>query len=200
MKVLYSRVSTVDQNEDRQLLNSEGFDHLWVDKCSGTIPFFDRPKGQQVKTLLDNEQLTHLEVHSIDRLGRSTIDVLKMWEQLTKAGITLVCRNPLLRNFDDSGNPDQVSEMIVAILSTMAKFENDLRRERQTEGIALAKARGAYKGRKISTTESKERFLEKPKTKQIIKLLSKGRSFAEITKIAKCSSSTVSKVVSSQRC
>ena len=126
MKVLYSRVSTIEQNESRQTSDTQEFDKVFIDKCSGTIPFFERPKGQQVKTLLDDGTLTHLEVHSIDRLGRSTIDVLKMWELLTSKGITLVCRNPSLRNFNDKGKPDQVSEMIVAILSTMAKFENDL--------------------------------------------------------------------------
>jgi len=85
MKVYYSRVSTIDQNEDRQLINTKYFDKLFVDKCSDKIPFFDRPKGSQIKSLIDSGKLKHLEVHSIDRLGRNTIDVLKTWFDICKS-------------------------------------------------------------------------------------------------------------------
>lgn len=195
MKVFYSRVSTVKQNEERQLSDTDSFDKVFIDKCSGTIPLFERPKGQQIATLLDSGDLKTLEVHSIDRLGRSTVDVLKMWQLFTDKGITLICRNPMLRNFNDQGKPDQVSEMIVAILSTMAKFENELRKERQAEGIAIAKLEGKYKGRKVNTVESDEAFLNKDKSKQILKLLDKKRTYSEISKIAGCSSSTIRKTI-----
>jgi len=194
MKVYYSRVSTLDQNEERQLIDTKDFDNVFLDKCSGKIPFFDRPKGSQIKSLIDNGKLNHLEVHSIDRLGRNTIDVLKTWSDLTNLGITIICRNPNLRNFRSNGKPDQVSEMIISILSIMAKFERDQIKERQMEGIRIAKIKGKYRGRKIATTESKEKFLSKPKSKEILKLLKKGRSYYEIRKITMCSPSTIKKV------
>ena len=84
MRVFYSRISTSDgsQNPERQLQKIDGFDYVFTDTCSGSIPLWERPKGKQIKTLLDSNKLTHLEVHSIDRLGRDTISVLKLWKEL----------------------------------------------------------------------------------------------------------------------
>ena len=72
MKILYSRVSSQSQNEERQIQNTDGFDYVLVDKCSGLIPFWERPQGSQIKKLIDSNKLNHLEIHSIDRLGRNT--------------------------------------------------------------------------------------------------------------------------------
>ena len=79
MRVFYSRVSTEEQNESRQLKNLDSFDYVFTDKCSGSIPLWDRPKGSQIKSLIDSGKLSHLEVHSIDRLGRDTLSVLNVW-------------------------------------------------------------------------------------------------------------------------
>jgi DNA invertase Pin-like site-specific DNA recombinase len=194
MKVYYSRVSTQEQNEDRQLQNLNGFDYILTDKCSGSIPFYERPKGSQIKTLIDEEKLTHLEIHSIDRLGRSTIDVLKVWQELTDLGIKVVCRNPNLTNFKSDGTQDEVSGMIISILSIMASFERNMILQRQKEGIAIAKLKGRYTGRKINTKETTEAFIEKPRNQKILSYLDKGYKYAEICKIVGCSFSTINKV------
>ena len=76
MKVYYSRVSTAEQNDERQLQDLNGFDYVLTDKCSGLIPLFERPKGSELKKLIEKDKLSHIEIHSIDRIGRSTIDVL----------------------------------------------------------------------------------------------------------------------------
>jgi DNA invertase Pin-like site-specific DNA recombinase len=94
MKVFYTRVSTIDQKMDRQMNELEGFDYVFSDYCSGSIDLWERPKGSQIKKLIENNSLTHLEVHSIDRLGRNTLSVLQVWKELTDLGIKLVCRNP----------------------------------------------------------------------------------------------------------
>ena len=126
MKVYYSRVSTEEQNEERQLQNLKNFDYIFTDKCSGSIEFFERPKGSQIKELIESGKLTHLEIHSIDRLGRNTLDVLRIWQELTEQNIKVVCRNPNLTNFKSDGSQDEVSEMIISILSIMAKFEKNM--------------------------------------------------------------------------
>lgn len=194
MKAFYGRVSSIGQNEERQLLNTEEFDFVFIDKCSGAIPLFKRPKGKQIEELVTSGKLKQLEFHSIDRIGRNTVDVLKTWNYLTKKEITLICRNPNLRNFSPNGKPDKVSEMIISILSIMFSFEREQTRERQMEGIAIAKLKGKYKGRKVNTSESTEKFLQKPKSVQIKKLLDKGRTYHEIRKILNCSPSTIKKV------
>ena len=197
MKVLYSRVSSQSQNEERQVQKTEGFDYVLVDKCSGLIPLWERPQGSQIKKLIDSNQLTHLEVHSIDRLGRSTLDVLSIWKELTEKCVMVVCRNPSLRNLDENGNEDKFSQLMMSILSTMSDFERSLIRERQMEGIRLRKEKGLYKGRQIGTTESSESFLSKSKNKEIVKLLERGLKYSEIQKIHGCSPNLIRKIKTS---
>jgi len=194
MKVFYSRVSTLEQNEERQLLDTKSFDYVLTDKCSGSIEFFQRPQGSQIKQLIDQRKLTHLEVHSIDRLGRNTIDVLKIWQQLTEMGIKVICRNPNLTNFKADGSQDEVSQMIISILSIMASFERKMILDRQKEGIQLAKIKGIYTGRKIGTKETRENFLQKPRNQKILSYLEKEYPYSEICKIVSCSFSTINKV------
>jgi DNA invertase Pin-like site-specific DNA recombinase len=199
MKVLYSRVSSQSQNEERQVQKTEGFDYVLVDKCSGLIPLWERPQGSQIKKLIDSNHLTHLEVHSIDRLGRSTLDVLSIWKELTEKGVMVVCRNPTLRNLDENGKEDKFSQLMMSILSTMSDFERSLIRERQMEGIRLRKEKGLYKGRQIGTTESSESFLSKSKNKEISKLLERGLKYSEIQKIHGCSPNLIQKVRRTQQ-
>lgn len=194
MKVFYSRVSTEEQNSERQLQKLKGFDHVFNDTYSGSVEFFKRPKGSQIKELIDNGKLTLLEIHSIDRLGRNTIDVLKTWQELTELGIKVVCRNPNLTNFKSDGSQDEVSEMIISILSTMAKFERKMILQRQKEGIRIAKEKGLYRGRKVGTEETKEKFIQKASSQKILQYLNKGYKYSEISKIVGCSYSTINKV------
>ena len=194
MRVYYSRVSTKDQNESRQMNNLDGFDYVFTDKCSGSIPLWERPKGSQIKKLIDSEKLSHLEVHSIDRLGRNTLSVLQLWKELTELDIRLVCRNPNFQNLNEDGKTDMFSEMMISILSTMSDFERKMIRERQREGIEKSKLEGKYRGRMVGTKESVEKFLSKPKTKMIIKDLENGYTTKEISYRCRCSYSTITKV------
>jgi DNA invertase Pin-like site-specific DNA recombinase len=194
MRVFYSRVSTLDQNESRQMDNLDSFDYVFTDKCSGSIPLFDRPKGSQIKKLIESGKLTHLEVHSIDRLGRDTLSVLQTWKELSEKGIRIVCRNPNFQNINDAGQTDMFSEFMLSILSVMADFEKRLSKERQMEGIAKAKLESKYKGRSIGTVESIDKFISKPKTLMILKDLEFGYSTHEIAYRCRCSFSTIQKV------
>ncbi len=194
MKVYYSRVSTTEQNEARQVNNLSGFDYKFIDKISGSVPFFERPKGSQIKKLIDDGSLTHLEVHSIDRLGRGTLDVLTVWKELTDAGVRVVCRNPNFQNITEDGRPDMFSELLLNILSTMSEFEKRMIKERQMEGIAAAKLRGAYRGRSVNTKEDRDKFLSKQKSRMIRKDLNSGYTMQEIAYRCRCSYSTINKV------
>jgi DNA invertase Pin-like site-specific DNA recombinase len=174
-KVFYSRTSTVDQSDQRQLQNLSGFDYVLSDKISGIVPLFERPKGKQIQTLIDSNQLGELHIHSIDRLG-------------------IVCRNPSLRNLTEDGKVDKFSQLMMGILSTMSDFERSLIKERQLEGIRIFKEKQGYTGRKIGSTVSSEVFLKKPSSIKVKEYLSKGYKIREIASIVKCSPSTVVKV------
>lgn len=195
MRVFYSRVSTSEQNSDRQLQKLLDFDYVLTDKCSGLIPLFDRPQGSQLRNLIDKGELSHLEIHSIDRLGRDLISTLEVWNELTKRNIVIVCRNPNIRNLDENGKIDTFSELMMSLLSTMSSFERSLIKERQMEGIRIRKEKGLYGGRKIGSVDTDEKFLDKPKSKKIVEYLNKGTyTQDEIRKILGCSLNTISKV------
>lgn len=195
MIVLYSRCSGVDQNISRQLTNSKDYDYVLTDYCSGSIPLFERPQGSQLKKMIDNGTLQRMDVHSIDRLGRSTLDVLSVWTDLTQRGIVIECKNPTLRNINEDGTVDKFSELMLSILSTMSQFEKSLIRERQMEGIKIRKEKGLYGGRRIGTTDTTERFLKKKRSQDILNYLNKGTySYDEISKILSVSTTTVAKV------
>lgn len=195
MRILYSRCSGVDQNISRQLTNSKEYDYILTDYCSGSIPLYERPKGSEVKKMVENGTLKRMDVHSIDRLGRSTLDVLSVWSDLTQRGIVIECKNPTLRNINEDGTIDKFSELMLSILSTMSQFEKSLIRERQMEGIKIRKEKGLYGGRRIGTTDTTERFLKKKKSQDILNYLKKGTySYDEISKILSVSTTTVTKV------
>ena len=195
MIVLYTRVSTLEQNPDRQLTNSKEYDYVLTDYCSGSIPLYERPKGSEVKKMIDNGTLTRLVIHDVTRIGRNTLDVLTIWSDLTQRGIVIECKNPTLRNINEDGTVDKFSELMLSILSTMSQFEKSLIRERQLEGIKIRKEKGLYGGRRIGTVDTKERFLSKPKNKQLMDYLKRGTyTYEEIGKIIGCSTTTITKV------
>ena len=198
MKVFYSRISTDEgQTHKRQLQDLKGFDYVFCDVISGSVPLFDRGKGSEIKKLMDEGKLTHLEVHSIDRLGRNTIDLLTNWKLFTDNNVTVVCRNPNIRNFDDNGNPDKFSELLLSILTVMYSFERDTIKTRQREGITLKRMTNpeVYIGRRVGTSYTPEVFLQRKRSQDILNYLNKGTyTYKEISKIVGASETTISKV------
>ncbi len=195
MKVLYSRVSTLGQNPERQLTKSKEYDYVLTDYCSGSIPLFERPQGSQLKKLIDEGHKVSIHISSIDRLGRDLLSTIQVWDELTKKGIKIVCQNPNITNLTEDGKVDKFSELMMSILSIMSSLEKSLIKERQMEGIRVRREKGLYSGRRIGTTETKNRFLLKKKNQQIIDYLKKGTySYQEIGKIVGCSTTTITKV------
>ncbi len=195
MKVLYSRVSTLGQNPERQLTKSKEYDYVLTDYCSGSIPLFERPQGSQLKKLIDEGHKVSIHISSIDRLGRDLLSTIQVWDELTKKEIKIVCQNPNITNLTEDGKVDKFSELMMSILSITSSLEKSLIKERQMEGIRVRREKGLYSGRRIGTTETKDRFLLKKKNQQIIDYLKKGTySYQEIGKIVGCSTTTITKV------
>ena len=196
MKVFYTRVSTQEQNDDRQKVNAKDFDYVLSDKISGVVDLWERPRGKQIKELIDEGKLKELHVHSIDRLGRNTLSVLSVWKELTDLGIRVVCRNPNIQNIDDNGKTDPFSQLLLELLSSMSSFEKSMIDMRRTEGIERTKILHPerYSGRKIGSVVSPEKFLQLDKSQKIMKDLDNGYSVREIMEMRKCGSGLVSKV------
>ena len=195
MKVLYTRISTsINQKVDRQIINKDNYDYVLIDTCSGSIPLFQRPNGGQIEKLITRGELKELHVHSIDRLGRNTIDVLSTWKDFTEKGIRIICKNPSIQNIDEDGKVDQFSSLLTGILSILSQYERDQIRERIMEGVRIRKEKGLYRGRRINTRDTPTQLLKKPKSKKILDYLDKGYTYHDISKIIPCSRTTIVKV------
>lgn len=148
MKIGYARVSTVDQNEARQMeaLREDGVDRIYMDKKSGKD--FNRPEYQKMISELHKGDV--LVIHSIDRLGRNYEEIITEWRKITKEieADIIVQDMPLLntsQNKDLTGT--LIADIVLQLLSYVAQRERENIRQRQKEGIAIAKAQGKYKGR-----------------------------------------------------
>jgi DNA invertase Pin-like site-specific DNA recombinase len=146
----YVRVSTKEQNEDRQLFALEEFSvpqrQIFMDKLSGKD--FNRPQYQKLIRKLKQDDV--LVVKSIDRLGRNYAEILEQWRIITKEKCAdiVVLDMPLLdtrKSKDLTGT--LIADIVLQLLSYVAQTERDFIKQRQREGIAAAKARGMKFGR-----------------------------------------------------
>ncbi|VVP73499.1 recombinase family protein [Pseudomonas fluorescens] len=137
--VAYIRVSSVEQNTDRQL-DGLTFTKTFTDKVSGATT--DRPQLQQMIEFVREGDTIH--VHSIDRLARSLEDLLKLVKDFTARGVAVKFHKEAL-HFTGEHNPMQ--DLMLSMIGAVAQFERSMIKERQREGIAKAKAKGVYKGR-----------------------------------------------------
>jgi len=150
MIVGYIRVSTLDQNADRQhvALNEAHVEKIYEDHISGANT--DRAQFQAMMQFL--REGDELVVLSLDRLARNLRDLLDTVETLGKRGVSVrFLKENLL--FDARSNADPTSKLMLSMVGAFAEFERSMIRSRQAEGIALAKARGAYMGRPRSVTD-----------------------------------------------
>ena len=193
MIAFYARVSSFQQKTDRQLVSTQGMT-VFEDKCSGSIPFQDRPAGKMVINTMMAGDLEKLVVHSLDRLGRDLLDILKTIELFSAHGVPILIQKEGLRTLDDDGRQNPTSRMVISILGVVAEMERAQIRDRQLEGIAIAKAKGMYLGRKPGSVEGRAKFLAKPRSRQISDYLQRGLKGTEIRKIVGCSPNTISKV------
>jgi DNA invertase Pin-like site-specific DNA recombinase len=194
MKVLYVRTSITDGNTSRQRVNETEYDYVIEDKLSGATEFALRPGGSQVIELLNNGQITELGVWQIDRLGRNMLDILQTIQRFTEKGIPIYFISQGLKTLNEDGVENPISKLIISILGIVSEMERNQIRERQLQGIAIAKAKGSYKGRKTGTKEDVLTFLSKPKNKKAVELLKKGYKGTEVAKIVGVHLNTISKI------
>lgn len=194
MNVLYCRVSTLDQKTDRQRVNEADYKLVVEDKCSGAIPFFERPGGIEIKKLVDNNIITSLSVWQIDRLGRNLRDIINTIHYFAEKKITIYFVSQGLRTLDEQGKENPISKLIISILGIVGEMERSQIKERQLEGIRIAKLKGTYIGRKTGSKESLIAFLSKEKNKKAYDYLRKGYKVGEVAKITDLHINTVSKI------
>lgn len=165
-KIGYIRISTKDQNPDRQYLAMEKYGickkNIYMDMLSGKD--FSRPEYTKMLATLEAGDL--LVIKSIDRLGRNYEEILIQWKKITKeiqADIEVIDM-PLLntRNGENDLTGTFIADLVLQILAYVAETERNFIRQRQAEGIAAAKAKGIhFGGRKAKLPENFDKYYEK---------------------------------------
>ena len=138
-KYCYLRVSTIEQNLDRQYEAMKKYnipeENYFVEKCSGKNT--DRPELQKLLSIVEEGDTIH--IHDFSRLSRSTSDLLKIVESLNARGVTLVSNKENL----DTSTP--TGKLMLTMIGAINEFERQSLLERQAEGIAIAKEKGHYR-------------------------------------------------------
>lgn len=142
----YIRVSSALQNTDRQL-DGVVLDRTFTDKLSGKDT--NRPALQELLSYARTGDVVH--VHSLDRLGRNLDDLRQLVNQFKAAGVTVIFHKENL-TFAAGSESSAMNELLFNIMGAFAAFERSLIKERQKEGVQIAKQKGLYKGRKQEMT------------------------------------------------
>jgi DNA invertase Pin-like site-specific DNA recombinase len=173
----YIRVSSLEQNTARQLLNIE-LDKTFTDKCSGKDT--NRPELKLLIEYARHGDVIH--VHDISRMARNTEDLLRLVKEFTEQGISLKFHKEHLE-FNGENNPMQ--QLMLTMLGGIYQFERSMILERQREGIAIAKAKGKYLGKPVNEVLHN----------QIRELFSQGVNKSQIAKQLGCTRPTVYKAL-----
>lgn len=141
-RIGYIRVSSFDQNPERQLEYIK-VDKVFTDKASGKDT--QRPQLEALTAFVREGDT--VVVHSMDRLARNLVDLRRLVQGFTQRG---VCIEFVKEHLTFTGEDSPMANLMLSVMGAFAEFERALIRERQREGIALARQRGAYRGRKKS--------------------------------------------------
>jgi DNA invertase Pin-like site-specific DNA recombinase len=147
-RIGYIRVSSFDQNPERQLDQTQ-VDKVFVDKASGKDT--QRPELDALLSFVrDGDTVV---VHSMDRLARNLDDLRRLVQKLTHKGVRIEFVKECLTF---TGEDSPMANLMLSVMGAFAEFECSLIHERQREGIALARLRGAYRGRKKSLSSEQQ--------------------------------------------
>jgi DNA invertase Pin-like site-specific DNA recombinase len=192
MRVKYNRVSTIGQTGDRFSVDTENYDLVLFDKISGKIPFKQRDKGMELVKLVEAGKVTELVVEELSRMGRNTGDVIKTLEWLEEHRINVIVRNIGLQSRpNNEKNP--IWGLITAVMSSLYAMELENIKERTATGRQVYVQKGGKLGRPEGANEGDKKFIEKEKSREIIKYLNKKRTIREISKCTNASNRTIIK-------
>lgn len=182
-RVTYGRISTEGQNESRQLVKGE---IAFIDKCSGAISFMDRPQAKRLLEYLKINPQTETHILSVDRIGRSTLDILTT--------IQFFKQNNYKLSIDNLGmdNTSPFFDLMISLLGTLAEHERQIIRERCRGGIDAAKKNAVYVGRKKGTTDDRNKVLKKHN--DIVTCLQLKMKVSDISRLTQKTRATVYKV------
>ena len=192
MRIKYNRVSTLQQSGNRFSIDEEIYDLTLLDKISGSVPFKERPMAKKIVQLVEEGKLSELVTEDFSRLGRNTGDIIKTLEWLEEHEVNVNVRSNGLQS-RPNGKRNSIWKMISSVMSSLYEMELENIKERTSSGRAVYVQRGGKLGRPEGACEGEKKFIEKEKSKEIIKYLNKKRTIREISKCTNASNKTVIK-------
>ena len=195
MRVKYQRTSTIEQHGDRFGMDKEQYDLVLFDRgISGTKPFRERTNGIKIITLVEQGILKELIVPELRDIGRNTFDTISVLDFMERHSVIVTIQS--LGNLQSivEGKKNPLWTLVSSIMSSLYQMELENLKLRTHMGRQSYIMKGGKLGRKIGTKENDSSFMLKPKTREIISLLKKGKSTRDICGRLNVSPNLVTKV------
>lgn len=198
--LLYVRCSTINQKTDRQSENDYGkslkedFQFFLEDKESGSVPIFERKNGKLMKVMIDGGRINHIHIHQIDRCARNLKSLLEFIEYTSERGVNVFFKKEGINTLGEDGKTSYMVKMMISVMGAFAEVENEIRKERQAEGIRIAIADGRYDNRTKRGKETPQRFLMKHS--KAVEYLRRGMKGSEVIRLLdnKINKNTITKI------
>lgn len=199
--VIFGRVSTLIQDYDRQIneltaiCTQRGWlvRSIFTEKISGAKKNAERKELSRMIEYIKAQHIDKVLVTELSRLGRDTLQVLQVIETLNDMKVSLYIQNYNIETLNEDGKVNAMSQFLITILAEIARMERKTIRERMNSGYKNFREQGGVVGRKQGYTKSEDQM--KQQYSQEIKLLRKGLSLREISKLTGHSVNTIRKVV-----
>ncbi len=175
----YKRVSSIDQNEERQL-DGVHLDKIYIDKMTGSVR--ERPQLDALIDYARDGDVIH--IHSIDRLARDLRHLQEIVELLVSNGVTVKFH---AESLTFNGEDNAMNKLLLHVMGAFAEFERALIRSRQREGIAIAKSKGKHCGRPT---------IDYSRRDEAIELCKQGNNISQIAKAMDLSRASIYKLLS----
>lgn len=197
--VIFARVSTNVQEYDRQIneltvlakLNGWSVEAVFAETISGAKSNKERTELLNMVSYVEGNHINKVLVTELSRLGRDTLQVLEVIQMLNEKGISLYIQNYNIETLTKDGKVNAMSQFLITILAEVARMERKTIRERVESGYKNYRANGGKVGRKIGYKKTEETIREQ--YTEEIKLLKKGYSLRNISKITGTSINTIRK-------
>ncbi len=198
--VIYGRVSTAIQDYDRQVSELKTYaDRMgynvraeFCEKVSGAKKVDEREQLSQLLAYVTNNHIDKVLIYECSRLSRRVVDFLTIIEQLTEQGISVYIHQNGLETLQPDGKPNPIAQLVLGILAQFNSMERSLIRSRMESGYNHYRSNGGVVGRKVGYKKPDEVLLSE--NAEVVKLLKKGYSLRNISKITGKSVNTIRKV------
>jgi DNA invertase Pin-like site-specific DNA recombinase len=161
---------------------------------SGRVPFEERPAGKRLLEDVRKGKISQVIVLRLDRCGRSTQNILETLNTIHSFKVPITSLNEGITTLNDKGEITPMTGLLINVLSSLSEFFYHQTREKTLAGVKRGVLLKHYKGRKVGSVETFDKFISKPKNKKIKEMIDAGVGIRKISRILECSPNSIYKV------